>query len=72
MKRNMQDIESVFTLCEKAGARKDQESCVLGMVGAYINQHASYEAGENLCEIAPNKYEKACVEGLKRKENFFK
>jgi len=71
IKRNMNSVSEVFALCRQAGSDTDQETCVAGAVGMYMNQDGSYSAGEKLCELAPKQYQVACSNALKERKNFF-
>jgi len=72
IKRNMDDSETVFALCKQAGSFINQETCVVGVAGMYMNQTGSYTSGKNLCEQAPSEYQGVCNEAVKNRESFFR
>ena len=60
IKRNMKDPVGVFALCRYAGSFVNQEMCVAGVVGMYMNQKGSYSSGKKLCEAVPQNYQNIC------------
>lgn len=72
MKRNMNDPELVFALCKQMASSTDQNSCVRGVVGMYMNQTGSYSSGQTLCEIAPQEFRTTCKNSVTSKKAFFK
>ena len=72
IKRNMSTPEEVFTLCNQAGTFVNQEICIAGVVGMYMNQTGSYLEGKELCKLAPNKLRRGCTVNAKSRESFFR
>jgi plastocyanin len=71
MKRNMSQADNVFALCRQAGSRRNQEACVSGAVGMYINQQGSLEAGKDLCERASSEFQAHCRQRVNEKAHLF-
>lgn len=71
IKRNMDEPDSVFALCRDAGSSPEQQSCVIGVVGMYMNQKGSYEAGKELCDKAPSHFRSMCNTAADSRELFF-
>ncbi len=65
LKRNMNNINDVFTLCKNSLNFFQTQSCVRGMVSMYVNQNASIEKGEELCNSLPFLYKFQCKNYLK-------
>ncbi len=72
IKRNMNDPDLVFDLCKQAGAFINQETCVSGVAGMYMNQTGSYDAGQKLCEQAPQEFRGVCDKVVRSRESFFR
>lgn len=72
IKRNMNDSNSVFALCRKAGSSRHQEMCVVGVVSMYMQQEGSYSAGTRLCENAPQYYRDTCERAVSSSYAFFR
>ena len=71
MKRNMENSEGVFALCLSAPNNEYQRMCTRGLVGIYLNQKGSLEAGEELCTSAPDRLKSTCRERVAGRESFF-
>ena len=71
VKRNMNNTDEVFTLCEQAGTFNNQETCVAAVVSMYMNQEGSYTSGENLCKDSPPHYRSICDKTVKNNKPFF-
>jgi len=72
IKRNMNDVNSVYELCQKAGSYINQAACASGVVSMYMNQNGSLEAGKELCKITPEYYKDICNSTVSSQESFFK
>ena len=72
IKRNMDTPNLVFDLCAQAGSYNNQQMCIMGVVDMYMNQEASYSAGQNLCTQVPQKFLRTCHISLENKESFFR
>lgn len=71
IKRNMENPGSVFALCQTAGTSAQQQSCVSGVVGMYMNQKGSHDAGKELCEQAPSHFRSICNTTVENARAFF-
>lgn len=65
-KRNTNKVKDVFDLCENADGYFNEVACVYGMVGISINQNASIEAGEKLCQKSSIKYRFLCNQKINK------
>jgi hypothetical protein len=72
IKRNMNDPNSVLALCKLAGSFINQELCVVGVAGMYMNQKGSYSAGMELCKQVPQGFRNACDRAVDNRKLFFR
>lgn len=71
VKRNMNAVSETVELCRGAGSFILQESCIDAVVGMYMNQTASYEAGAALCDDMPSEFVSACTKAATDRKAFF-
>ncbi len=72
IKRNMNNVESVLSVCKLAGSKKNEQACIGGAVSMYMNQEGSLKAGKELCEQMSGRNREACNATVASKEQFFK
>jgi hypothetical protein len=70
-KRNMRNVETLVELCLSANTTLEQNSCMGGVISMSMNQAGSYQAGEQLCNELPERFDAVCVAKLNGKKNFF-
>ncbi|MEX2514768.1 MAG: hypothetical protein WD335_01405 [Candidatus Paceibacterota bacterium] len=71
IKRNMNNIDTVFSLCRQAGSFSNQERCVAGVAGMYMNQSGSFAAGKEICSQAPKRFREVCDRTVENRASFF-
>ncbi len=71
IKRNMNDVDSVFALCKQAGSFIHQEMCAKGVASMYMNQMGSRSSGKVLCEQSPREFRDACMSVVNDREVLF-
>lgn len=70
-KRNMNNLETVFSLCSRMKDEGEQKRCATSIVKMYLNQTGSIDVTKSFCSTVPEEYSLVCITTVEDSEAFF-